>query len=180
MLKCRSSFGKICILYIQTAVICLDNKCISHISSNICSMRKIGESPTTDYIYILARTEVYMFELFQVSTVALFNLHFIFLLQGLLRNIETKIISVLRVLEFRNSAVWENPFTALCIHCTTPGTAFKYLSDQVFLPQLSIALWKADLALSPHSQEPFMKWIPSISFLSQNFGFCACNVNITN
>lgn len=43
-------------------------------------MHKIGECPTTDYIYILARTEVYMFELFQVFTVSLPNLHFIFLM----------------------------------------------------------------------------------------------------
>lgn len=42
-----------------------------------------------------------------------------------------KVISVFRVLEFSNSLVWENPFTALHVHCTTPETAFEYLSDLI-------------------------------------------------
>lgn len=41
---------------------------------------QIGECLTTNYIHILATTEVYVFELFQVFTVALPHLHFIFLI----------------------------------------------------------------------------------------------------
>jgi len=51
-----------------------------------------------------------------------------------------RVISVFRVLEFSKSAVWENPCTALHIYCPTAGTAFRYLSDELFLPLLSITL----------------------------------------
>lgn len=60
-----------------------------------------------------------------------------------------EVISVHIVLEFSNPMVWENSLFALSVHCTIPGAAFEQLSDQLFLPQPSSALWKADLSLTP-------------------------------
>lgn len=83
-----------------------------------------------------------------------------------------EVISVCMVLEFSSPIVWENSFLALPVHCTIPGAAFEQLSDQLFLPQPSIALWKPDLALTPYSQISFMKRIlHHQDFCHKFFGF---------
>lgn len=143
---------------------CLDNKHISHTGSNIWPMWKyVNAEQLITYIYSCQNRGIHIWTLSS-------NWYFMFLIcvSFINKYIEG---SYCLVLEFSKLVVWENLFTALHINCSTPETAFEYLSDHIFLPQPPIALWKSNLVLTPHSQVPFMKWIPSTSFLSQIFVF---------
>lgn len=88
---------------------------------------QICECPTTEYIYIPSRTEVYVclksFKDWQLH----YSIHspYFLYVYSLLTNTEMEVFFVYTVLEFSNPMVWKNPFFALHVHCTIPGRAFE-------------------------------------------------------